>query len=57
MRSNFQDANEAFVYFYDLIRYTGINFDNTKALFNVGFTIYNPLHNLIHADFRKWNTR
>jgi thymidylate synthase len=56
MRSNFQDANEAFVYFYDFIRYTGINFDNTKALFNVGFTIHNPLHHLIHADFRKWNS-
>tara|TARA_A100000172_G_C2988345_1_gene91866 strand:- start:17 stop:664 length:648 start_codon:yes stop_codon:yes gene_type:complete len=55
MRSNFQDANEAFVYFYDLIRYTGVNFDNTKALFNVGFTIHNPLHHLIHVDFRKWN--
>ena len=57
MRTEFKDANEAFFYFYDLIRYTGVDFDNTKALFNVGFTIKEPLHHLIHTDFRKWNAK
>ena len=56
MRTEFKDANEAFIYFYDFIRYIGVDFDNTKALFNVGFTIKEPLHNLIHAGFREWNS-
>ena len=57
MRTEFNRANDAFIYFYDLIRYTGVDFDNTKALFNVGFTIKEPLHHLIHTDFRKWNAK
>ena len=55
MRTEFNRANDAFIYFYDLIRYTGVDFDNTKALFNIGFTIRNPLDNAIHADFRCWS--
>ena len=55
MRTEFNRADDAFIYFYDLIRYTGVDFDNTKALFNVGFTIKEPMYNAIHADFRKWS--
>ena len=55
MKTEFNRADDAFIYFYDLIRYTGVDFDNTKALFNVGFTIKEPMHNKINADFRKWN--
>ena len=55
MRTEFNRADDAFIYFYDLIRYTGVDFDNTKALFNVGFTIKEPMYNKINADFRKWN--
>ena len=57
MRTEFNRADDAFIYFYDLIRYTGIDFDNTKALFNIGFTIKEPQYNHIHTDFRKWNAK
>lgn len=51
----FNNSQLAFEYFYDLINELGIEFDNTKALFNVGFEILNPLDNEINTDFRKWN--
>lgn len=54
-RTNFENASEAFDYFLDKLRTDGVNFDNTKALFNVGFTIENPLDNAIHNKERKFN--
>ena len=39
MRTEFNRADDAFIYFYDLIRYTGVDFYNKKALFNVVFTV------------------
>ena len=54
-RTNFENASEAFDYFLDKLRTDGVNFDNTKALFNVGFTIENPLDNAIHNEERKFN--
>ena len=44
----FKNANEAYEYFYNKITLEGIEFDNTKALFNVGFIIENPLDNGIY---------
>ena len=37
MKSNFKNASEAFDYFYVKIKNQGVAFDDTKALFNVGF--------------------
>jgi len=54
-RTNFENASEAFDYFLDKLRTDGVDFDNTKALFNVGFTIENPLDNAIHNEERKFN--
>ena len=35
MQTNFKNANEAYEYYLDKIILHGIDFDNTKALFNV----------------------
>jgi thymidylate synthase len=50
----FKNANEAFNFYYAVIDTEGIKFDNTKALFNIGFTIENPLDRNIHCSFREW---
>lgn len=55
MRNSFKNANEAYRYFLDKLILEGIDFDNTKALFNVGFEIENPLDNIITDKDRKWN--
>ena len=54
MRNKFKTANEAFDYFEDYIIINGVDFDDTKALFNVGFYIENPERNLILCDKRNW---
>jgi thymidylate synthase len=55
MNLTFKNANDAFIYYYYLIRSTGSEFDNTKALFNQSFTILNPLDRNIQCEYRKWN--
>jgi thymidylate synthase len=55
IKSNFKNADEAFDYLFDKVIQDGVDFDDTKALFNVGFTIENPLDNHIHNEHRKWN--
>jgi len=50
----FQTANEAYEYLHDSIIQNGVDFDNTKALFNVGFYIINPLANEITNKERNW---
>ena len=52
---NFDTANDAFEYFYELIEKYGDDFGDTKTYFNVGFYIRNPLNNHILSEFRKWN--
>jgi thymidylate synthase len=54
-KTKFSNANEVFDYFLDKLRIEGIDFDNTKALFNVGFTIENPMDNAIHNRERKFS--
>ena len=54
IRSKFYNANEAFNSIMHELITTGVDFDNTKALFNVGFTIENPLDNHIKNKFRDW---
>lgn len=53
----FINSNEAFLYWYDQIRMYGIDFDNTKALFNIGFYIKNPNQRNINVDFRNWSKK
>jgi thymidylate synthase len=55
VRNKFNNADEAFNYFYPLIRKEGIEFGDTKALFNIGFWLDNPLEMDIKHPDRKWN--
>ena len=50
----FNNANSAFEHYKNQILEHGIEFDNTKALFNVGFTIENPMDNHISYEQRNW---
>ena len=54
-KTEFKTASDAFNYFYPLVLFEGEWFDNTKALFNVGFYIEDPMDNAIHAKYRNWN--
>lgn len=51
----FNNANEAFEYFYDEISTYGREYLDTKCLFNIGFYILNPIDNTIDCKFRSWN--
>ena len=54
MQNSYLNANEAYE---DLLKYVpmnGIDFDNTKAIFNCGFYIQNPLDNHITNKERNW---
>ena len=55
IKTEFYNANEAFNYFYKEINDNGVKFDNTRALFNIGFTLHKPLDNHIKSEIRKWN--
>ena len=50
----FNNADAAFDYYKSQILNKGVDFDNTKALFNVGFTIENPMDNHISCEQRNW---
>ena len=50
----FNNADAAFDYYKSQILSKGVDFDNTKALFNVGFTIENPMNNHISCEQRNW---
>ena len=58
-KNTFKNADEAYKYFFREIMKNGIAFDDTKALFNVGFTIQQPLNNRIYNKGsivpRNWN--
>ena len=54
MENRFKTANDAFVYFKDLIPTIGVQFDDTQALFNIGFYIEKPMNNLIKDKDRNW---
>jgi len=51
----FETANEAYEYLHDAIVQHGTEFGDTRALFNVGFYITNPLDNVITNRERKWS--
>ena len=50
----FNNADSAFDYYKSQILNKGVDFDDTKALFNVGFTIENPMDNHISCKQRNW---
>ena len=50
----FKNADKAFNYYKKQIPQWGVDFDDTKALFNVGFEIQNPIDNLITDEKRDW---
>jgi len=54
MRRKFKNADEAYNYFLNEIRVNGVDFGSTQALFNVGFTLKNPLENYIFNKERNW---
>ena len=53
--TTFRNANEAYEYLHDKIIQEGIDFGDTKALFNVGFYITDPKDRKIVNKERKWN--
>ncbi len=55
MTKTFKRANDAYEYYHDKIIREGVEFGDTKALFNVGFYIENPLDHEIENKERKWN--
>ena len=55
MTLEFDNAEKAFTHYYKLINLVGKKYDNTKALFNVGFYILNPKNNIINNKERKFN--
>ena len=54
IKNEFWNANEAFEYFYKTISKHGIRFADTKALFNVGFTLMRPEQRIITDEKRNW---
>ena len=55
MKTNFENANEAYEYLHDRILQYGVPFGDTKALFNVGFYLENPSLRHITNPERKWS--
>ena len=55
IETEFWNADEAFRYFYKTISKHGRKFADTRALFNIGFTIHKPEFNTIIDSKRKWN--
>ena len=51
----FRNANEAYEYLHDQILQNGIDFGDTKALFNVGFYMTDPKDRKIVNKERRWN--
>jgi len=54
MRTKFRNADEAYNYFLDRIIQNGVEFGDTKALFNIGFTLEKPEENHILNEERDW---
>ena len=55
LETEFYNANDTFEYFYKTISKYGRKFADTRALFNVGFTIHKPQLNIISNKKRGWN--
>ena len=55
MTKTFKKANDVYEYYHDKIIREGVKFGDTKALFNIGFYIENPMDNFILNGERGWN--
>ena len=55
IETEFWNADEAFRFFYKTISKHGRKFADTRALFNIGFTLHKPKFNTIIDSKRKWN--
>ena len=55
MTRTFHSANIAYEHYHDKIIREGIEFGDTKALFNVGFYLSNPTNNKITNEERNWS--
>jgi thymidylate synthase len=56
-RNKFNNATEAFDYLLDKIRLDGVDFNDTKALFNVGFYMEDPSQKIIKNKERKFSEK
>ena len=56
MQNSYYNANHAFNDLWEYIPGQGTDFDNTKAIFNCGFYIQNPLDNHITNPIRDWKS-
>jgi thymidylate synthase len=54
MKNKFRNANAAYEYLHDKIIRDGVEFGGTKALFNIGFYITDPMDNKIINRERNW---
>ena len=54
-RTLFKNANQAYQYQLNRILIDGEDFDDTKTLFNIGFTLMNPMENHITDEDRNWS--
>ena len=54
IENEFYNANNAFEYFYKTISKHGVKFADTKAMFNIGFTIVKPEVRTIIDSKRNW---
>lgn len=54
----FSNAQEAFEDMYDRIMLTGAKTNiGTRAIYNIGFSIINPMDNSINTPWRKWSPK
>ena len=56
-RNKFNNATESFDYLLDKIRLDGVDFNGTKALFNVGFYMEDPSQKIITNKERKFSEK
>jgi thymidylate synthase len=54
-KTKFKNANEAYEYLLDAAIVKGVKFDDTVAMFNIGFYIEDPQDNHITNKQRKWS--
>ena len=55
INAEFETESDVYNWIFPKIIWDGVDFGDTKALFNVGFTILNPTDKIIHNKNRKWN--
>jgi thymidylate synthase len=55
LHTGFDNAEEAFESLYQHISDNGRIQNNTKAIYDVGFYIFNPMDKEINTPWRKWN--